>query len=176
MVEKNTPSINPKEFELMKSGKYTLACYGELPSKSGVESYNWHLLLLQITGSVQNDTELEKYGYTDGSAIIGYGATYTGGFVQVNVDIERAGLLTQNDLDSIHSIFEKHANKYGVKNLPLVIACENQIQYTMGPDDRVRPIIGGVQVQGYNSAYPKVPEQSVIRLLTIIILQVLGDM
>ena len=139
LVETNTPSIDPTEFEKMKSDKNTLAVYGELPEKSGVESYDWHLLLLTISKDVQKDSDFQKYGYVYGGSVIGYGATYTGGYMKVNIDFERADLLKQEDLDQIQKIFEKHANENGVKNLPLVIGCENKGVFAIG-DSEIVPI------------------------------------
>jgi hypothetical protein len=155
MVEKNTQAVDPKEFETRKNDKNALAVYGELPvANSGTESYEWNLLLLQISKSVQTDPSLEKYSYAYGGPIFGYGSNYTSGYMQVYIDFERAEKLNQDDLEYIHEIFEKHANKNGVKNLPLVIACEYMGQAdtavaTVNPIDfntKTRPIIGGVEI------------------------------
>jgi hypothetical protein len=125
MAEKNTPAIDPAEFEWRKSDKNTLAVYGELPSKEGTVSYDWHLLLMTISDSVQSDPALEEYTYAYGGSIFGYGATYAGGYMIVEIAFDRAEQLTEEDLEIIKNVFEKHVNKYGVKDLPIVIACEN---------------------------------------------------
>ena len=120
MIENNTPSIDPKEFEGKKSSRETLAVYGTLPEKNGVDSYDWNLLLLKISKSVQNDSDFQKYRYANGGPVNGYGSTYVGGYMTVNIDSERAEL-KQEDLDQIQKIFEKYANENGVQDLPLVI-------------------------------------------------------
>jgi len=142
MVEENTPAINPKEFEEKKSDKNTLAIYGDLPEKSGAESYDWHLSLLYISKSVQNDSDFEKYRYAAGGPIFGYGATYEGGYVAIHVAFDRSEQLKEEDLEYIRSIFERHANENGIRNLPIVIECQNMGEHAVVQETSVRPIMG----------------------------------
>ena len=152
MIENNTPSIDPKDFEDRKSDPNTLAVYGVLSEKSGIESYDWHLTLLKIAKCVQQDSDFEKYSYDYGGPVIGYGSTYAGGYMRVGIDFERSELLEQEDLDQIQEMFEKYANKNGVKDLPLVIACREKGVLTVNNTDRIRPIIGGIDISGtYNN-------------------------
>jgi hypothetical protein len=146
MVEKNTPAIDPMEFESKKADKDTLAVYGALPSKEGTASYDWHLLLLGITKSVQNDSDFQKYRYINGGPVIGYGSTYTGGYMNVKINFDRADQLKQEDLDQIQKIFERYAKEKGINNLPLVIACGNMGVLDVQNTGIVRPIIGGVDI------------------------------
>jgi len=127
MIEQNTLAINPKIFEEIKSNPNTLAVYGKLPEKSGVDSYDWHLVLSKIAKNVQNDSDFQKYSYSNGGPVNGYGWMYENGFIRVNIEPERAELLTQEDLDQIQKIFEKYANENGITDLPLVIAYKNWI-------------------------------------------------
>jgi len=131
MIEQNTPAINPKEFEEMKSNPNTLAVYGKLPEKSGVESYDWDLDLLKIAKSVQNDSDFQKYRYLNGGPVIGYGSTFTGGYMEVKINFERSELLKQEDLDQIQKIFEKYANENGIKDLPIVIVYGNMAEWAI---------------------------------------------
>jgi len=147
MVEKNTPSINPKEFEERKSNEYTLASYGmSPPEKVGVESYDWNLLLVKTAKYVQNDPDFQKYRYGNGGPVFGYGSTYAGGYMTVDVDFERGKSLKQEDFDQIQKIFEKYANENGIKDLPLIITYENMGVPTVSNTDHVRPLIGSVNV------------------------------
>ena len=127
MIEKNTPSINPKEFEEKKNNKNTFAVYGELPEKDGIDSYDWHLLLLTISKSVQKDSDFEKYGYGRGGPVVGYGATYEGGYMAIYIALDHSKQLKKEDLENIRDIFEKHANENGIQNLPIVIEYQNAI-------------------------------------------------
>ena len=132
MIDKNTPSIDPKEFEEKKSSGETLTVYGTLPEKHGADSYDWSLLLLKISKSVQNDSDFQKYRYANGGPVNGYGSTYTAGYMAINIEPERAEL-TQEDLDQIQKIFEKHANENDVQDLPLVIEYEPRGVQAMEP-------------------------------------------
>jgi hypothetical protein len=150
MVEKNTPAIDPTNFESKKADKSTLAVYGEVPVKNGTASYDWHLLLFKITDDIKNDSDFQKYSAINGGPLTSYGSKYTDGFIQVNVDFKQADLLKQEDLDQIQKIFEKYANENGIKNLPIVIATNENVRNvaTVSNDDVTRPVIGGVNAQG----------------------------
>ena len=141
MIEHNTPAIDLNEFEERKLSEYTLAVYGKLPEKSGAESYDWHLVLLAIAKSVQNDYDFQKYRYVNGGPVIGYGSTYAGGYMEVTIDFERPGLLEQEDLDQIQVIFEKYANENGIKDLPLVIAYGNKGVSSLPPPETIPPSV-----------------------------------
>ena len=122
MIEISTPLVDPSIFEGKKSDERTLAVFGVLPViNDGVESYDRHLLLMEIINDVQQDPALEKYGYVYDGPVIGYGIMFVNGFISIYIDAERAGLLTQEDFNQMQKTFEKHANENGVTDLPLVI-------------------------------------------------------
>jgi hypothetical protein len=155
LIEKNTEPTNPNYLSEIQKYESLIAVYGIIPSKSGIEAYEWDLLLQDVARSIQKDDTLEKDMKAFGGSIIAY--TVTNGYMSVLISKESD--LSKEDLKRIETVFSNHALKHGVKDLPLIVIYSEEFTFTsspiytlpVSPDNstyykKEQPIIGGISV------------------------------
>ncbi|MDY9926816.1 hypothetical protein [Methanosarcina sp.] len=113
-------TFGPGTFDELKKDPNFIAAYGNIPTFStSEEREKWLDALDKVYTEVNievnaNEREMSKYFYPDGP-IINYGFTNMGVLkVEVNKEIEKSFM------DEIYQIFDSHASRIGVNEVPLV--------------------------------------------------------
>ncbi|KKG18122.1 hypothetical protein EO98_14400 [Methanosarcina sp. 2.H.T.1A.6] len=113
-------TFGPETLNELKSNPNFIAAYGNMPAFStSEERKKWldilDLIYTEVNIEVNaNEREMSKYFYPDGP-IINYGFTNMRVLkVEVNKEIEKSFM------DEIYQIFDSHASRIGVNEVPLV--------------------------------------------------------
>ncbi|WNY26856.1 hypothetical protein [Methanolapillus ohkumae] len=147
----NTPPTNPIAFEELSKNEKTIAIYGEVPSKTGEDAYDWWVSIQEITTAILEDQAFGKYSPKQGGPIRAYSCEVAG-FITVYLDYDRKDEIKSDDIESMKKIIEEYAQKEGVEKVPMIFV------YTSGPSklqldanftDKVRPIRGGYKMESY---------------------------
>lgn len=119
-VIKQKLTFGPETLEELKNDPNFIAAYGNMPAFGSLEERKkWldtlDLIYTEVNIEVNaNEREMSKYFYPNGP-IINYGFTNMGVLkVEVNKEIEKSFM------DEIYQIFDSHASRIGVNEVPLV--------------------------------------------------------
>ena len=130
ILENETLNFGPETLNELKSNPNFIAAYGNIPAFGSLEERKkWldtlDLIYTEVNTEVNaNEREISKYFYPDGP-IINYGFTNMGVLkVEVNKEIEKSFM------DEIYQIFDSHASRIGVNEVPLVFFRGNVSELT----------------------------------------------
>ncbi|MDR2944728.1 MAG: S1 family peptidase [Methanosarcinales archaeon] len=142
IIDNNT-ATNPDLLNELSKQDNILAVYGTIPKKSsGVESYEWWLTLDSVAKSISKDEELLNSQYFSG---IG---AYTAGYLFIQILEENKDFVKTEDLEAMKKIVEKHAEMYGIQDVPLVIkVVKPAISFAANPNSYVKNPLGGLHIE-----------------------------
>lgn len=147
LQDREIPDFGPEVFETLKNEKKVIDTRGKIPRfETEKERRNWLNKLDKNRISVQD--EMLPYMYPNGS-VIEYGWNYKGYFsVVFYEDIT----VNTSQVDEIYATIDKHAQKMGTHDVPVVFKIESFPQFVLsGYDAKYRPLIGGIQIQTQKS-------------------------
>ncbi|WP_410507937.1 hypothetical protein RSJ42_14240 [Methanosarcina hadiensis] len=120
ILENETLNFGPETLNELKKDPNFIAAYGNISAFGSLEERKkWldtlDLIYTEVNIEVNaNEREMSEYFYPDGP-IISYGFTNMGVLkVEVNKEIEKSFM------DEIYQIFDSHASRIGVNDVPLV--------------------------------------------------------
>ena len=158
MMSAGNSSVSEEEKNLMISDNHNEPYYkdilitqmGKLPDKMQVANtlnksgmYYSSSLLQKVTDDC--DSGLEKFLYPNGP-VIGYGYDMYG---TMDVQIKKGSTVSQSELQNIYSVVEKAGEKNGIQDIPCKFLSLGLLK-TEARTDRIRPIIGGIQIASDN--------------------------
>jgi len=142
-LDEGIPDFGPEVFDEIRKKIDILQTYGKVPRYETMEERkDWLNTLDVITDDVRNEGEMDSYFYPKGP-VIAYGHDYRG---YIRVSFEKGSNVEESIVDGIYEIFDRHARKKGVQEVPVVFMYES-FPKVEARDGYWRPIIGGIQEQ-----------------------------
>ncbi|MDV0445753.1 hypothetical protein MmiAt1_13480 [Methanimicrococcus sp. At1] len=113
----STPLMNPSLMDEFRNHENTLAVYGEIPEISGKAAHEHWTAVSQVAKAISKDSIMQEYENRDFA--IGIGA-YIDGYVMIEISEGKEGEFTSEDIASFKETADKHAETFGIQNLPLI--------------------------------------------------------
>lgn len=153
----NISPITASTMEKIKEEKHVLKVEGQIPEiKEGAEVDKWMKKLDHVRDKITKNKELNSY-LLDGP-VLGYGF-HTDGYFLVRIDENQE--ITDDEMEEISKVINKHAKSLGIKDVPIVFTEDKPMQFAVYPDpatifvypyfNKYDPIIGGI---GHSTIVP----------------------